>query len=285
MLVYEIKRELAPVFSGIVPEHVLRMVGKPGYHSLGEIFTTGDEDYPSAFLQYYDGSVKKAHEAKLIYLYVEEADRNEASAWSLLKEMENRLHRTGIKNLSVYLNGDHDAYLRPYLKKRGFTDRKDATYTLATTTGALIPEKLLSLPDNPDVHLLKTVPKSEIQRILSGFGKKTLEQLHIDADINADSYSFDLSVMYHSELSDGLFLVAKMPEGGLMPRMLRCTGKDTSNPMLYMMSKTAKVLKSYGALSVPVFIPCYDEKTIELVKSLNPGISLTPVWQGECNYE
>ncbi|MCR4797538.1 MAG: hypothetical protein K5853_03720 [Lachnospiraceae bacterium] len=61
MLVYEIKKELAPVFSGIVPEHVLRMVGKPGYHSLGEIFTTGDEDYPSAFLQYYDGSVKKSH--------------------------------------------------------------------------------------------------------------------------------------------------------------------------------------------------------------------------------
>ncbi len=285
MLVYEIKKDLAPIFSDFVPEYVLRMVGKKGYHSLGEVFSTDDADYPSAFLQYYDGSVKKSHDPILTYLYVREGERNESSAWSLLREMERRLVSAQIPGIGVRLSGDAIDRLGPYLKKRGFREQDGGVDTVATTTGALISERLLALPDSKAVHSLKDVPKSEIKRVLSSFGEKTLAQLMVDPDISADSFSFDLSVVYRDENANGIFLVTKLPEGGLMARMLRCTGKDSSTPLICMMSKTAKIIKKHGAYSVPVYIPCYNDKTIALVKSLNPDIALEPVWQGECKYE
>ncbi len=277
MLVYEIGKEYAPVFSDFAPQYVLNQIGKPGYHTLGEVFNTGEELYPAGFLQYYDGNNRKEHEPKLIHIYVPEEERGEANSWSMLAEMENRLKRAGLHKISVNLIGEQENTLKDYFYRMGFEDAKEKPELLTTPIDSVLSDKLLSVPENSAVTPLKKIPKGEMMETLKAFGE--------DRDINADSISMDLSMMYKDKDCTGLFLISMLPEGGLYIKMMRLSGGDDMKPVLYMLSASAKILKKAGASGIPVFVPLYNKKTEKLIKALVPDVELDHVWQGEKTYE
>ncbi len=195
MRVFEITKEYAPAFSDFVPQYITEQIGKPGFHTLGEVSAIEDKHYGSGFLQFYDGRVKKSHRAKLTYIFVPEEERGEANAWSLMKEMERILKVLEINNIGLDLRGDQIDALKGYLSGMGFSEDKKRTKLMAAPIDMLCSEKLLKLPDRDCVHFLADVPKSESIRVLNGFGEKALMVQGIEPDLNSDSYIKNLSAV------------------------------------------------------------------------------------------
>ena len=285
MIVYEITKEYAPAFAYYVPKFILRKIGKPGYHSLGEVVLAGEEHYSAGFLQFYDGSAKKSHEAVLTYLYIPKEERGEANAWSLFMEMERKLKALGVKKLTVNLNHLIVDELQPFLVKMGFRESTDKPALITAPVSELTTEKLLSLPDSDAVVPLGQVSKTEVARVMQALGTKKLQAMGIDSDIHADDYSSRLSMMYHAGDSDGLLLVANRPDGGFSLKLCRCAGRNVQKGMLTMLSAAAKVIKQRQLDDAICYITCYNENTLTAIRAINSDADLKPVWQGEKRYE
>ncbi len=281
MIVYEITKEYAPVFAEYVPGFILSKIGKPGFHTLGEVILAGDEHYTAGFLQFYDGSSKKSHEAVITYIFVPGDERGQANAWSLFMEMNRTLSALGIKKLTVSLNHVTVNELKPYFLKMGFKESKGKPPVVVATMGDLITDKLLSVPDSDAVMPLSKAPKTEVTRVLQAFGAKQLKAIGIDSDINSDDYSFKLSMMYHSGDSDGLLLMTKRPDGGFALKFCRCMGSDVQKGIIMMLAATAKTVKQSHLSDAFCYITCYSDQTMSAIKAMNADANMKPVWQGE----
>jgi hypothetical protein len=281
MIVYEITSEYAPVFAEYVPAYLLSRIGKEGYHTLGEVVSAESKYYTAGFLQYYDGRGKKGRQAMLTYLYVPAEERREANAWSLLKEMESRLNHSGISKIFVEPGEAAFKAIGGYLGKMGFEQCNDKPELLTATLGELKNEKIMSLHKSDLVTPLGMVPKTVGMQILTLLGTSAERCIGLDRDIYDDFYTKRISMMYHNNDSQGLLLVGKRPDGGLIIKLCRCTGKDVKKAILYMISSAAKAAEKLYSDETPVFIPCYNKNTMSVIRAINPEVALVPVWQGE----
>jgi hypothetical protein len=257
----------------------------PGYHTLGEVVLAAGEYYPAGFLQVYDGTLKKSHEATITYLYVPEDERGQNNAWSLLMEMERRLRSLGVEKITVNLNDAFIDSLKPYFKKMGFYECINKPKLIMAPFGKLTGDKLLSMPDSSKVKAFSEEPKSELIRAMHLLSGSTLSGTGIDPDINADDYSMKISQVYQDNDHEGILLAKKRPEGGLALKLCRCTGKDIQKGMALLLSAAAKAAKQICTDDTPIIIPCYNDNTMSVIKAINSDVEMKPIWQGEKNYE
>ncbi len=284
MIVYEITKEYAPVFAEYVPKYILGRIGKEGYHTLGQVVSAERLHYTAGFLQFYDGRGKKGHQAVLTYLYVPAEERRESNAWSLLMEMERHLKALGISK--IFVEPGEAAYraIGGYLVKMGFAQCQDKPELLASTLGQLKNEKIMSLPDSEFITPLGAVPKTIGMPVLQRLGSSVQKNLGLDMYIYDDFYTKRISMMYHDKDTQGLLLVGKRPDGGLIIKLCRCSGGDAKKAILYMISAAAKAAEKLYSDDTPVYIPCYNKNTMTVIRAINPDVSLAPVWQGEKIY-
>ncbi|MCR5098199.1 MAG: hypothetical protein K6B14_04550 [Lachnospiraceae bacterium] len=285
MTVYEIPKELAPVFAEFVPKYILGKTGMPGYHTLGEVVMAAGEYYTAGFIQVYDGTLRKSHEAAIIYLYVPEDEREQNNAWSLLMETERRLRMLGVKKLTVNMNDVFKESLAPYFTKMGFSERTNMPKLVTAPFGELAKDKLLSMPDSSKVRSFSEVTKSELTRVMHLLSGSTLSDTGIDPDINADDYSMKISQVYHNDDQDGILLAKKRPEGGLVLKLCRCTGKDVQKGMALLLSAASKAAKQIYTDETPIIILCYNDNTMSVIRAINPDVEIKSIWQGEKSYE
>ncbi len=281
MRVFEITKEYAPAFEEFIPKYVLMQIGAPGFHTIGEVATDGEDYYAAGLLQYYDGALCLNGEARLVYLFVPEDERGESNAWSMLREMERHLFTLGIHRVEAYLGGKDRETLEGYFLERGFKPIEDGVPVLKTTFAEMMSEKLLALPKSDHVYLIDQVPRTELNRIIGRFSDRELAAAGISIEHGFDNNTKKLSFIYTDGETDGILISSVMPEGGVIIRALKSIGKDGAKATMVLLSYAGNVLKRVIPGDTPVYINDHSKNARKLIEKLKPDAEVFDVWRGE----
>ncbi len=280
MRVYEITKEYGGAFLDFVPDYVVKKIGMPGFHSVGQVVSDGTDHYSAGFLQYYDGELCDPGKARVVYISVPEDERGKSNAWSLLREMNRRLVSKGIKRVEAYLSGEQMGLVQGYFLRMGYAEDEKSAPMIKVSFSDLAPEKILAIPDSKMVHAMTDLPDTEIARVLNKIPKEEIQAIGVRADLRLDASTKKLSFMYLDKETEGVFVATAMPEGGIFIKLIHCNGKDAAKVSAFLIAKAVKWLNGKLPGDMPVYMYNEKDKARKLLTSLKPDVIVEDVWRG-----